>query len=210
LAPRFTNGISTEHYSTEQRLPDRTTKLCGGEDGAATPQDVTAVRTSDLFIAMRVIFLDVDGVLVTHRFMLTDAGQKRVGKTARHPGHSRFDPSCVSAINCIVGATKASLVISSTWREFFGSNEAMRRHFALQGVDGHIVGPTPVFTDPDAQRGDEIHCWLEAVSSIVESFVILDDEDHLWPDDLRARWIQTDFETGLTTSHVRKAIQMMR
>jgi len=29
LGPRLTNGISTAHYSTEQRLPDRTTAITG-------------------------------------------------------------------------------------------------------------------------------------------------------------------------------------
>ncbi len=154
-----------------------------------------------------VIFLDVDGVLVTARYGRLHPGRRCCRDARAKHGYAVFDPQCVSALNCLCGATGAQLVISSTWRLFFRGISHLRHVLDEQGVDGEIIGVTPALDSVEAERGDEILQWLE--HHPVERYVILDDEDHFWPDSLRARWIQTDFERGLGTTEVLATIRIL-
>lgn len=163
---------------------------------------------------MKIIFLDVDGVLRTLRYDRASNHarcERWITEQTRGSrcGYPCFDPEAVCNLNLLVSQTHASIVVSSTWREFFDDNDWMRCMFRGQRVDGPIVGPTPVLTGINQQRGDEIKAWLEPIGDLVKSFVILDDEDHQWPDELRKRWIHTDYELGLGMKHVRRAVEML-
>lgn len=148
---------------------------------------------------MKVIFLDIDGVLVTLRsFAMGRSGL-----------HAKADPDTVAALNTIIEATGASIVISSTWRLGRGGVGRMRDTLKLWGCTGKVVDRTPDLPRP-RERGDEIQQWLdrrEAQRGDVESFVILDDDAdmaHLMP-----LLVQTEFERGLTTEHAEVAIRIL-
>ncbi len=149
---------------------------------------------------MKVIFLDIDGVLVNTDALL--AGRKL-------DGNVRFAPECVRALNAITEATGAALVISSNWRRF---NKDMFAILAENGVRGQIIGQTPdlgtvrrsgVVVTVD--RGREILAWLSLHRP--ERFIILDDEDDMG--DLLPRLVQTDYSTGLTESDAQRAIGLL-
>lgn len=152
-------------------------------------------------MSQRFVFLDIDGVLST---------DKSHELPFLEDGYAQFEGSCVSALTCLCDHTKASVVVTSCWREAYRDNDAIRECLRDRRVTVPIVGRTPILRNAgDFERPAEIQRWLDSVGDMVASYVILDDEDWRWPAEMRARWVQTNFETGLTNSHVRQAVQIL-
>lgn len=106
---------------------------------------------------MRVIFLDIDGVLNVCYQKRDDYGQE-------------FHPEFVENLRRIVEETGAHIVISSTWR--MSGLDVMREMWTKRGLPGEVIGITPVLRT--RHRGDEIQEWLRL--NTVETYVILDDD----------------------------------
>lgn len=145
---------------------------------------------------MKVIFLDIDGVLINHDSL-------QAGNTA--------DGECVNQLNRLTRDTGAVLVVSSTWRK--RGLLPLVRQLRLWGVEANVLGITPVLDvvrqsgiAVAAERGHEIQAYLDAMP-LIESFVILDDEDDMG--ELRPYLVQTDFETGLTAVEVEQAKRLL-
>ena len=140
---------------------------------------------------MKVIFLDVDGVL-----------------NSRQDGNSiklRTD-SYLRLLREIVKATDAKIVLSSSWR--VGPSKAIRNlnnRLAEYGLE--IMDSTPLLPGSSC-RGDEIRQWLSDNGQSVENFVILDDDaDMLEFTDTNL--VQTDSELGLQEKDVAKCIEIL-
>jgi Swiss Army Knife RNA repair-like protein len=113
---------------------------------------------------MRVIFLDVDGVLNTVRT-----------RPANPQGLADWlEPACVAALGAIVEASGARVVVSSSWRIGRTLGE-LRAALGAHGFRGEIVGVTPDRRAERLAREDEIEAWLRDEGAGVESFVIVDD-----------------------------------
>lgn len=138
---------------------------------------------------MKVIFLDIDGVLVNRDSLRVAGGFRAVGA-----------PSCVEALNKIVEETGAQIVVSSTWRRKFRYSD-MCRLLYMWGVTGKVIDCTP-FDYKFTMRGQEIAKWLEGEH--VDSFIILDDDCDMG--DLCNRLVQTCNEKGLTMEDAKEAI----
>lgn len=152
---------------------------------------------------MKVIFLDIDGVL---NFAKTEA---------RAPGGfiGIAEPS-VKKLRSIVDATGAKLVLTSTWKSEWSINQEectpdgiyldkkLRRH----GM--HILDKTMDHID---NRGEGIHNWLSRHTH-VDTWIVLDDD--VFPDyeeyDILHHLVQTSFkEGGLQEQHVLQAISLL-
>jgi hypothetical protein len=155
---------------------------------------------------MKVIFLDIDGVmnnLESLRFPRTKVECSTHSYSAAHP-------ACVEALNLITRETDVRLVISSTWRGI--GMQVLFEVFRAWGVKGMIAGRTPdgsrqsgrVWAAPE--RGDEIKQWLETYQGVT-SFVILDDGDDMG--ELKPNLVQTNYEIGLTTADADRAIAIL-
>lgn len=157
---------------------------------------------------MKVIFLDIDGVmnnLESLRYPRTKVRSSKHSYSAAHP-------SCVQALNRIIAATDAQIVISSTWRGI--GLGVLREILRAWGVVGTIVSRTPdlsrqhgsIYGAPE--RGAEIQQWLDAYLDLdIDSFVILDDGDDMGQ--LRLHLVQTDYEQGLTEADADRAIAIL-
>lgn len=137
---------------------------------------------------MRVLFLDIDGVL----------NHESTG--------AYFEGEKVEILNKILTTTDANLVVTSTWR--LGATPAeMDQMLASQGViPGRVIGVTPYLDD---QRGQEIQEWLRewAQRYDVDKIVILDDRNDLEPlDNVLVRTTKT---IGLTEQEANLAIQYL-
>jgi len=157
---------------------------------------------------MRIVFLDIDGVLVTWDSM------KNLGMVNRL---HRFQPSCVAALNKLTRASGASIVVSSTWRLGNAERFAELVHYMSdQGIEAPVLGRTPhLVTETPGYviglaepRGVEIQHWLDHADCKVESFVILDDDSDMAH--LTARLIQTSMESGLTDAHAERASLLLQ
>lgn len=141
---------------------------------------------------MKIILLDLDGVLVN-----------RAAQRARRLDPQRgpaADPAAVAALNHIVQATGAQIVVTSTWREEYSLAE-LRELLTRWGVMGAVIGQTPL----GQTRSGEIQAWLE--TQPVERFVILD--DHPGMDALQSNLVHTETEAGLTMREAEMAIALL-
>ncbi len=134
-----------------------------------------------------IVFLDIDGVLVT----LASWG------TA-----TRFDPAAVKNLNLLTDATEARIVISSSWRFIREINDLLR----AAGVTGQIIGRTPRLDG--CSRGAEITAWLRFFNVETAPYVILDDDGDM--DDLMNHLLRTTFDLGLTAECADEAIRVIR
>jgi len=143
---------------------------------------------------MKIVFLDIDGVLVNKQYSALQAKDMR-----------KFDPDCVKQLNRLLEAGDANVVVSSTWRLGYTSLQDLQHMLWDQGVACDVVGTTPQL---DGVRGEEIQEWLDVSDLDIESFVILDDDSdmaHLLP-----FLVKTTFDRGLIAEHVDRALEVLR
>lgn len=153
---------------------------------------------------MKVIFLDIDGVLNSSNYR-------------RQLGIQYFseiiDRRKMPLLKEIVDATDAKIVLSTTWRKYWNEGENqldpagqyINDLFAEYGLTVHSKAPVL----ENAGRDVEIRAWLKKYP-YVDGFLILDDKDFGWPADLRAHFIWTDLNgDGLEEAQVREAIAVL-
>lgn len=114
---------------------------------------------------MKVIFLDIDGVLCVRN------------RTADKYGplfHGKF----VKNLYRIIYDTGAKIVISSSWR--FSGEDKMMKMWDDRNLPGLIVGITPYLRNEC--RGSEIAVWLK--TNPVEAYCIIDDDRDMLPEQM--------------------------
>jgi hypothetical protein len=166
---------------------------------------------------VRVIFLDIDGVLNSVEFQ-----QRRVlpPNISQYEGWLRdaersIDPDAVARLNRIIDATGAVCVLSSTWRKDTPLSR-MSRILRHRGFVGHLFAATPALVEqlPSGiliakERGDEIRAWLDMLGpdNQPETFVVLDDDSDMTAVD--SALVQTSWERGLTDADADRAILLL-
>jgi len=125
----------------------------------------------------KIIFLDIDGVLRTHKSDLEWSNKLAV---PIFKGVDRlFDKTLVDNLNEVIFLTGAKIVITSNWRIYL-SLEELQRIFKERGVIGEVIGKTglghlkggsPI---PIGNRGLEIQDWLDR--NPIRKFIIIDDQ----------------------------------
>lgn len=139
---------------------------------------------------MKIIFLDIDGVLNYEN------------------SKSKIEDEKVELLKEIVDRTGAEIVLSSDWRYWLGEpDEDIKLLLSvLEKYGSKLLSSTPLTTH--CYRGAEIHQWLEEwKGETVESFVILDDNIDMKP--YMDRLVQTDFKRGLCRKDVDMAVRIL-
>jgi hypothetical protein len=155
---------------------------------------------------MKVLFLDIDGVLNSRKYLKFCVTQGILPD-------DKIDPEAVARLNQITAATDAKIVVSSTWRLPYVWNKQLDRLVALlqkNGIKGDIIGMTPDHQRSHG-RGGEIQDWMRRckLDGIqIETFVILDDDNDMG--DLDKFLVQTTFSDGLLDTHVQAAIDLLK
>lgn len=154
---------------------------------------------------MKVIFLDIDGVLNSRAY----------DKTRDKNGLTNIDETRLPLVKSIVSQTGAKIVLSSTWRTDWEKDPAICREdgvyinktFSKFGLE--IFDKTP-FLGICAERREEIKKWLEESSCDIESFVIIDDYRFGWGE-LTKNFVKTNpnFGAGLEEEHVMRAVEIL-
>lgn len=157
---------------------------------------------------MKVVFLDVDGVLNSEQWF-----QQR-------PTPKRFtvDPKCVARVRKLCEVTDAKVVLSSSWRVRMKvrqlvdllSRSGLPRE-VMVGVTPHLLPHELPGTMEEAPRGMEILEWLTTEryrenlrGGRVEKFVIIDDKSDMFG--LEKHLVQTNKEIGISDRDVEVAI----
>lgn len=147
---------------------------------------------------MKIIFLDIDGVLNSHNSGIKNAGSLIV-----------FSAEAVDTLNSVINDTGAVIVVSSSWRCSY-IQEGMQELLTSKGINCKVVGMTPDLTTQDSAtnlhiavpRGEEILAWLRQTKEYVESICIIDDGDDM--QSLRNKLVQTTWDSGLLRAHTNK------
>jgi len=137
---------------------------------------------------MKVIFLDVDGVLNSSQ----DGFTIKLG-TNKH----------LELLKQIVDKTDAKIVLSSSWRINNKTKSFIENKLNDYGMS--IISSIP---DLGSSRGEEIKSWLRETIDFIDSFVILDDDSDM-DEYTRARLVQTNRDMGLQETDVIKAINIL-
>ena len=157
---------------------------------------------------MKVIFLDIDGVLNSEKFFGVESQPFRYQKALSEKKSEdeisviiNIDPNAVAWVNYIVSKTGAEVVISSTWRSDYNIPFKMR----YAGLLKPIYGITPF--SKDRHRGTEIQEWLNDHSEVTH-YVILDDDNDMLEEQLN-NFVQTDWLEGLNEECADKAVEIL-
>ncbi len=147
--------------------------------------------------SIKVVFLDVDGVLNNNKTVRrTTGGYRFVGSRQ------------LKNLKRIITETGAKVVLSSDWR--YGRDDPshnsdyleLRDELSRYGIK--IYGFTPEL--PSEHRGAEIDEWLKAHAE-VSNFVILDDRTDIEPN--TDHWVQTVMSRGLGAEETNQAISIL-
>jgi hypothetical protein len=141
---------------------------------------------------VRVLFLDIDGVL---------------NRTAYRPDkpqglRSWIEPELAARLSHVLRVIDASIVLASDWRtrrEIGHLAEELR----LGGVEGILVGVTPILGQA---RWREIEAWMIEHDLAPEHVVIVDDGYDMGP--LAARFVRVSPRHGLDDEAVRAITQL--
>lgn len=147
-------------------------------------------------MGIRVVFLDLDGVLNNHGYLLAHS------KDGWDP--NGLDPKNIKQLNELLNWTGAKVVISSTWR-LFHTLPHIETLLTAEGFEGEVIGKTPDLRG--RPRGEEIQAWLETTDVDVERFVILDDDSDMGA--LMPHLVRTSFSVGLTAAEVDAAAKVL-
>ena len=147
---------------------------------------------------MNIVFLDLDGVLVTMKSMV-EGFEKGLGT-------GEPDPDAVARLIRLCRDESVRIVLSSSWR--VGSSILDRlANWGIERSSFHDDWRTIDLGDAGI-RGDEIAEWLSRHPE-VEHFVILDDDDDFRADQL-PHLVQSTFEEGFTEEHLEQATLILQ
>lgn len=148
---------------------------------------------------MKIVFLDIDGVLNSRQY-----------DDRRSPRDGNIDESRLPLLKQLVDRTAANIVLTSSWRCHWDpegkETDAVGRELArtFQEAGARLYDRTPVL----GHRAKEIGAWLHAHP--VERFVILDDIKLGWGC-LEPYTVKTDYRIGrgLEQRHIECAIEIL-
>lgn len=150
---------------------------------------------------MKVLFLDIDGVLITANNI------KKTYKLTGKPQGRTLDPDTVVQLNRIMEQSNPLLVLSSTWRIFTSLEDMAKLINEAGGNNIKFHSATPRL---NTQRGKEIQTWLNNLTDEELKqckFVIVDDDKDMLH--LIGHLIKTDFDTGLTEDIANRIIKIL-
>lgn len=157
---------------------------------------------------MPVIFLDIDGVLLSEAAwqlpanLALKAGAKKM-TTYDFAMAATYDPVAVALLNRLCRVTRSTLVISSSWRYAVGE-DATRQKLIEQGVhDLHFHADWHCPRHMHIDKLIDIAEWLEDHPECTEHLV-LDDEDMS-----SHRAVRLDSQAGLTLADYPQAVVLL-
>ena len=121
---------------------------------------------------MRIVFLDVDGVLNSPSYLRTFNGDIIFSNMFGYIEPYSLDPKGLEYLQTLVETAEAKIVITSTWRY----SKELRRKLMMMldhyGLAKEVIDWTPVIVN---EREQEIFEVLNGYNGSIENFVILDD-----------------------------------
>lgn len=152
---------------------------------------------------MKVIFLDVDGVLNSTQGNIY---HNRFPEDDYHEQHDYWDPIAVSNLLYLTEEHQdIKFVISSTWRKY-NSLEKLQSFFSAHGFRSDIVLDKTVIDD--RIRGEQVQQWLNDNKHLdISHFVIIDDDADMGKYLNTVHFIRTSHHEGLIFRQVEEVLK---
>ena len=135
---------------------------------------------------MKVLFLDVDGVL----------------NTLDSPGVLNVNQRRTKLLRQVVESTNCGIVVSSTWRQQDQTRRRLESKLRYKGLK--VLDYTS--SDNTMTRGEQVAEWLSRHP--VERYAIVDDINSFL-DKQQVFFVQTDPYEGLTQKHVDELVRIL-
>lgn len=157
----------------------------------------SAALTEAMQAALKVLFLDIDGVLNSIR---TEVASNGYPHSFSAFDMERFDRVAIALVRRLCRETDCSVVLSSDWRYNYSA------HQAANALDLPIMDVTPM--DVTGTRAMEIAAWLAAHPEVA-TYAIVDDIPDI--EDLHGeRWVLTDPAAGLSLANYSALLRLLR
>jgi hypothetical protein len=179
---------------------------------------------------MKIVFLDIDGVLNSNDWYVRRSTEVKMDDIAAQYPFYEFDPDAVKRLNRLTDLTGAKIVVSSTWRHGRDVDQ-LKLLFSQVGITGEVIDRTPSmhisgkesgYTVP---RGCEIDKWLDdhdfqrinwskerqqeyLDKSQIQNYIILDDDSDMLYNQ-REHFIKCPHLTGFSRKELREAIKIL-
>ncbi len=133
---------------------------------------------------MKIIFLDIDGVLTTVTW-----------RSFQH-----FNPVCVNMLKSILKAGDYKIVISSTWRgSGINNNSSLDKELRASKLMDYLYLPDWYTPRLNTIRGLEIKDWLDKHPEVTDYLILDDDSDML--DEQKPFFVKTSTYDGILFEH---------
>lgn len=156
---------------------------------------------------MKLIFLDIDGVLNNENWYASGKANKVYDETKDIKAFN-FDPNNWKWIEKLIQETDAKIVISSSWRSY--SLKSTIDDFvntAFEPMIKHIIGVTPYSFE--RHRGGEIETFLNTTDLEIENYVIIDDDTDMLTHQL-PHFVNVCYTNGMTENDYKKAKEILK
>lgn len=145
---------------------------------------------------MKLIFLDIDGTMIPY------------GSGQSYRKDEKFNKQHMNALNAIVDATNANIVLSSCWSKHFNTTEDVANWLKFCGLSRSdlVFGKIRHW----GNRTESIQLYIEKLEYeewFIEGLLILDDESISEPLDKHSIKVQPNI--GLNISHYDEAIRIL-
>lgn len=168
---------------------------------------------------MKIIFLDIDGVLNSEQYFSSKEYTKACEDIGIKNSFSQdvidkapyllLDPVKINILNYLVEKSYASIVLSSSWRLKYSINE-VNDFLKIRGSNFCIIDSTPIKMSY-CNRETEINLFLSSLKEykkiVPESFAILDDNNFFY--NYTKQFVHVSDKTGLTISDVVQALSIL-
>lgn len=146
------------------------------------------------------ILLDIDGVMVQAKSWSPPP--------ALEDGFSVFTTQAVSALNAIIEASNADILLTTSHKGRFSISE-WESIFSIRGVKVNSIQRLSS-DSAEINRMEEISNWYSSNKN-VDDFVIIDDDKSLngLPNYLKSRLVLTQPLIGLTSGHINKVVRIL-
>lgn len=145
---------------------------------------------------MKIIFLDIDGVLNTKN---NRERLKNINKVDDWDYNNIFDKTSLGNLKDIVMITKANIVLHSSRRGTDALMKPLKIQFMDNGLWRYYIGETPKLSENwsnGTEKEDEIYRYINTNINI-EKCVILDDDVSLFKN--LEHLVQIDYINGITS-----------
>lgn len=145
---------------------------------------------------MKVIFLDIDGVLNNQNHILKLVnllGREQYFTIVRALHEPPFDYGSCLLLQELIKKLDLKVILSSTWRYNINSKDLIKKYAGIE-----IMDTTPVLSS--GIRGEEIQHYLNTHKEII-NYVILDDDSDIL-DSQKDHFVKVDSKVGLTIKEI--------